>query len=151
MFEDGYANAAADHFSKSLSDANEAVATPLAAVQSAVVGVQEGKSLRDLLAQRNIGSDTSDNANDGHEILIHDSSLPTSEESLVSAELVHESELGRRELQTKTWEELAEHEKEMWKQRLTKAGHWTADEGEAVLKGVLFSGLANIVGGVVHG
>ena len=35
--------------------------------------------------------------------------------------------------------------------RLLDAGEWTLEEGEAILKGVLFSGLAGAVGAAVGG
>lgn len=47
----------------------------------------------------------------------------------------------------KKFDELTHEEKERWKGRLVKAGQWTLDEGEAVLKGVLFSEYAAVVGG----
>lgn len=54
----------------------------------------------------------------------------------------------REDTQARNWDQLAEHEKETWKQRLIDAGHWTVEEGETVLKGVLFSSWAGFVGGV---
>ncbi|KAL2068379.1 hypothetical protein VTL71DRAFT_16477 [Oculimacula yallundae] len=51
----------------------------------------------------------------------------------------------------KTWDELPHHQKEGWKKRLSDAGHWAEDMGEAVLKGVLFSELAGVVGDAVRG
>ena len=35
--------------------------------------------------------------------------------------------------------------------RLLDAGEWTLEEGETVLKGVLFSGLGNVVGAALGG
>lgn len=46
----------------------------------------------------------------------------------------------------KRWEDLEHHEREKWKERLIRAGEWSLDEGEAVLKGVFFSTWANLVG-----
>ncbi|KAF7717827.1 Uncharacterized protein PECH_000086 [Penicillium ucsense] len=40
--------------------------------------------------------------------------------------------------QYRSWTDLSPEDQRAWKQRLTKAGRWTADEGETVLKGVLF-------------
>ncbi|KAH9221822.1 hypothetical protein DL95DRAFT_518970 [Leptodontidium sp. 2 PMI_412] len=51
----------------------------------------------------------------------------------------------------KTWEELPKAQKEGWKKRLSDAGHWAEDMGETVLKGVLFSELAGVVGDAVRG
>jgi len=146
MFEDGYANAVTDHYGGQLSEASKAAATPIAMVQSAVAGTQEKPSLRDLLSQRNVGSDTSDSANDGLELIVRDSAIAEGAGSALSAELIHEDEVVKEKHKVKRWEELAAREKETWRKRLIEAGHWTADEGEAVLKGVLFSGLAKIAG-----
>lgn len=49
------------------------------------------------------------------------------------------------------WEELEEHERVGWRRRLTEAGHWAEGQGEAVLKGVLFSEWAGLVGDFVAG
>ena len=149
MFEDGYMSAAVDHYGASLSGASEAAATPIHVIKSATTGAQEKLGLRDLLAHRNIGSDTSDNANSGHAIVVRDSSGAEGDRGALSAHLLHENDLENEEQKAKRWEELTEHEKETWKARLTEAGHWSASEGEAVLKGVFFSGLANIVGAFV--
>ena len=154
MFEDGYAGAVgtvADHVSGVANRASEAVVTPIQAVKDTAVEAQEKLGLRDLIAQRNIGSDVSDNANDKHEIIVRNSPATEGEETALSAELIHPNEVVKSEHKAKRWEELAEHEKKAWKERLVEAGQWTVDEGEAVLKGVLFSGLANLVGGVVGG
>ena len=49
----------------------------------------------------------------------------------------------------KKFEELSEKEKEIWKEKLKKAGVWTAAEGEAILKGVLFGSVGTVIGQVV--
>jgi glycyl-tRNA synthetase len=51
----------------------------------------------------------------------------------------------------KRWEELTEHEKKGWKQRLSDTGHWSTSHGESVLKGIFFSELAGVVREVVRG
>jgi hypothetical protein len=68
----------------------------------------------------------------------------------LSTEVRHDDEVVQEEM-LKRWEDLHEHEKEGWKQKLSEAGHWTSSQGENVLKGVLFSELAGIVGGMVGG
>ena len=59
-----------------------------------------------------------------------------------NAEVVHDETLRK-------WEDLPEQEKEGWKQKLSDTGHWTASQGENVLKGILFSEWAGMVGGIV--
>ena len=154
MFEDGYPGAVGtvtDQVSEIVNTASEAVATPIQAVKDTAVEAQERLGVRDLLAQRNVGTDVSDNANDDHEIIVRDSPASDGGETALSVERIHANEVAKSEHRLKRWEEMAEHEKKAWKERLVEAGQWTVDEGEAVLKGVLFSGLANLVGGVVGG
>lgn len=156
MFEDGYMSAASSHakitteaVKTSLSAASEAVQTPSAFVHSATVKAQKKLGLRDLLKRRDTGSDTSDNENDGTDIIVKHSPAEGGETAL-SAELRDSNQVIEGGHKAKRWEELKAHEKETWKKRLVDAGEWTAAEGEAVLKGVLFSGLANAVGGIVR-
>ena len=51
----------------------------------------------------------------------------------------------------KKWEDLSHKEKETWKERLVHAGEWAIEEGESVLKGVFFGGIAQGVGAMVGG
>ena len=147
MFEDGVPTLA----SQQISAASTAISTPFSkaseALQTAASQAQEKFGLRDLLAQRNIGTDTSDNANEATDIIVRQS--PS--EGALSAELKDASELVNGEHKAKKWEELAKHEKETWKKRLVDAGQWTVEEGESVLKGVFFSGLGAAVGAAVGG
>ena len=53
--------------------------------------------------------------------------------------------------EVKKFEELDHAQREAWKKRLQEAGAWTVDEGEAVLKGVFFGGVAQAVGDAVRG
>lgn len=68
----------------------------------------------------------------------------------LSTEVRHDAEVVQGET-LRRWEDLHEHEKEGWKQKLSKTGHWSSSEGENVLKGILFSELAGAVGGIVGG
>lgn len=155
MFEDGYLSAASSHakmtseaVKTSLSAASDAVQTPIDAVHSATLQAQKKLGLRDLLKRRDTGSDTTDNANDGTDIIVKHSPAEGGETAL-SAELRDSNQLLEGEHKATRWEELKVQEKETWKKRLVDAGEWTSAEGEAVLKGVFFSGLANAVGGIV--
>ncbi|KAL9008815.1 MAG: hypothetical protein Q9173_006101 [Seirophora scorigena] len=49
----------------------------------------------------------------------------------------------------KRFEELSHKEKEAWMQRLQDAGVWAKEEGEAVLKGVFFGGVGQMIGQAV--
>jgi len=57
----------------------------------------------------------------------------------------------KQDTRAKHWDELAEHQKAAWKQRLIQAGEWAESEGESVLLGVLFSEYAGLVGEVARG
>ena len=156
MFEEGYVSAASSHASitteaikTSLSAASEAAQTPLDVLYSATATAQKNLGLRDLLKRRDVGSDTSDSGNDGTDIIVKHSSSAEGGEAALSAELRNSNEVVQGENKPKRWEELKEHEKAVWKKRLADAGEWSAAEGEAVLKGVFFSGLAQAVGEAV--
>lgn len=156
MFEDGYLSAVSSHASitseavkTSLSAASGAAQTPLDVLHSATAKAQAKLGLRDLLKRRDMGSDTSDHGNDGTDIIVKHSPAIEGGQTALSAELRDSSQVVEGEHKAKRWEELKEHEKEAWKKRLVDAGEWTVAEGEAVLKGVFFSGLAHAVGGIV--
>jgi glycyl-tRNA synthetase len=91
-----------------------------------------------------------------HEIVAEHASAETPKAIVVrdegngelSTEVRHGTEIVHEETLRK-WEDLQEHEKEGWKQKLSDAGHWSASQGENVLKGILFSELAGIAGGMV--
>ena len=93
-----------------------------------------------------------------HEIVAEHASAETPKAIVVrdegngelSTEVRHDAEVVHEETLRK-WEDLQEHEKEGWKQKLSDAGHWTASQGENVLKGILFSEWAGIVGGIIGG
>lgn len=48
--------------------------------------------------------------------------------------------------EAKHWDDLSEEHKAAWKRRLIDAGYWAEHEGEKVLKGVMFSTYAGLVG-----
>ncbi|KAB2576937.1 hypothetical protein DBV05_g4419 [Lasiodiplodia theobromae] len=54
----------------------------------------------------------------------------------------------RADAHARSWTELSEAQRAAWRQRLVRAGAWAVDEGEQVLKGVLFSEYAGFVGRV---
>ena len=72
---------------------------------------------------------------------------PSELESGVTADVHKDSaEAVKEDAQAKSWDELSTHEQARWKERLIKAGHWAKGEGETVLKSVLFSEYAGVVG-----
>ena len=64
---------------------------------------------------------------------------------------VHSQEEAVQEETARRWEDLQEHEQSWWKQKLTDAGHWAAEEGDTIFKGVFFSEIAGMVGQAVAG
>ena len=57
------------------------------------------------------------------------------------------SDLGAK---AKRWEELEPHQQAAWKEKLVKTGHWALDEGDTILKGILFSEWAGFVGEIAR-
>ncbi|KAK7710913.1 hypothetical protein SLS57_008229 [Botryosphaeria dothidea] len=73
------------------------------------------------------------------------------EEDPEAAELSAEVHANRQSARSvdahaRTWAELDEERKAAWRQRLVRTGAWAVEEGEKVLKGVLFSEYAGFVG-----
>ncbi|KAI8302370.1 hypothetical protein K4K61_007972 [Colletotrichum sp. SAR11_59] len=50
-----------------------------------------------------------------------------------------------------SWDDLSAQQKKLWKEKLSKAGHWTQNMGESVFKGILFGELAGAVRQAVAG
>jgi glycyl-tRNA synthetase len=64
----------------------------------------------------------------------------------ISTELAHDDAASIRTDTLRRWDELGEAQRHGWRRRLVEAGRWTEQQGEAVLKGILFSQLAGAVG-----
>lgn len=121
-------------------------------------GVKGG--LRELVRSRDRGDDTVDEGNDGNAIVVVHHQASSDEEGNdsptnpgkgeLSAVLHPEELIQQRHRGARKWEDLASHEKEAWKHRLVEAGQWAVEEGDTVLKGVFFTGLAGAVGAAVH-
>jgi len=75
------------------------------------------------------------------------------EESLgeISTEVIHSDADVVKQETLRKWEELSESQKKSWKRKLVDAGHWAEQQGENVLRGILFSELAGAVGNMVAG
>lgn len=115
-----------------------------AAVSSAFEATKERVSLRKLLSQRQ--SRQSDNQADP-ETSPTDLIIVTPQEGrALSVEVRDPATLIKDELQGKKWEDMVEAEREGWKRRLSEAGEWAVEEGEAILKGVMFSGIGGFIG-----
>lgn len=126
-----------------LSSASAAISDTL--VPAAVSAIPAtGKRLADLL-HLHLPSSSSDADAQGKALIIRDA--PSSTELSIDviqdkAAYLNQDALARH------WHELEEFEKEAWRKRLSDAGHWTVEEGEKVLKGILFSSWAGLVGRV---
>jgi glycyl-tRNA synthetase len=64
-----------------------------------------------------------------------------------TAESVHHEPTAE---QLQAWNDISPPEQDIWKQKLTDAGRWTAAEGESVLLGVLFSTACGGIGRAVR-
>ncbi|KAJ9611524.1 hypothetical protein H2200_004708 [Cladophialophora chaetospira] len=75
------------------------------------------------------------------------------EESLgdISTEVIHSDAQVVKDETLRKWDELSESQKKSWKRKLVDAGHWAEQQGENVLRGILFSELAGAVGNMVGG
>lgn len=113
------------------------------------IPIRAGHKLQDLL-HLHFPSSSSDSADAQKKaLIIRDSPSTNPDASALSLDVIADrQEYLRQDVQAREWHELAEHEKEAWRHRLTEAGHWTVEEGERVLKGVLFSSWAGLVGQV---
>ncbi|KAK2880194.1 hypothetical protein FQN49_000487 [Arthroderma sp. PD_2] len=80
-------------------------------------------------------------------IVVHDLGSDISAQSTVLSE--DESKHGIDHSKATKWEDLPEEQREVWKKKLSDAGHWALDEGEVLLRGVLFGELAGFVGQIV--
>ena len=66
----------------------------------------------------------------------------------LSTEVKHAADVVQHET-LKKWDDLNDHEKEGWKTKLIEAGQWSVNEGETVLKSIMWSEYAGFVGGLV--
>ncbi|RYP62280.1 hypothetical protein DL771_009810 [Monosporascus sp. 5C6A] len=48
-----------------------------------------------------------------------------------------------------SWDDLDPKERNLWKQRLKKTGHWVEDMGETIFKGVLFGEIGGAIGNIM--
>lgn len=81
----------------------------------------------------------------------HDDEHPEGEVSLAASQ--HDGEESVEQLKAggaKEFHELGEADQEKWRRRLVRAGQWSRDEGETILKGILFSEYAGVVGGALR-
>ncbi|ETI23491.1 hypothetical protein G647_05293 [Cladophialophora carrionii CBS 160.54] len=124
------AHSAVDEFKKSADDIS-------ATLSSAVAAATEG--LKNLVEQNS-------NLETPKAIIVREESLGE-----ISTEVIHsDAEVVKQETLRK-WDELSESQKKSWKRKLIDAGHWAEQQGENVLKGILFSELAGAVGNMVGG
>ncbi|KAJ9351608.1 hypothetical protein C8Q69DRAFT_479441 [Paecilomyces variotii] len=106
----------------------------------------QDESLRKLLSARRAAGAidlASDTAPQPPAIFVRDEGTAISAYTAQGAEALIQQETARK------WEDLHEEEREKWKKRLIEAGHWAIEEGEAVLKGVFFSQIGEIIGGAI--
>lgn len=108
--------------------------------------------LRDLLSsQQTSPTDLPDPHADGPPITLNKQAIiiHASEHSLAVNLHPHDDESDAPK--GKQWDEMKEDEREGWRRRLVHAGEWAVEEGEAVLQGIFFSGVAGAVGDFVGG
>ncbi|KAL2135527.1 hypothetical protein VTI74DRAFT_8133 [Chaetomium olivicolor] len=79
-------------------------------------------------------------------VLHHDDGAAKEGEEVVVRIEGHDEE---RHGKARGWEELHPEQREAWKEKLKRAGHWAEDMGETVFKGILFGEVAGVVGAMV--
>ena len=122
------------------SGASEAVASPSAAIASLL------SSLANANADPSSPSDSP-----SHALILRAQDAPGGTSDL-STELHPPDAAAVIEDETlKRWEQLDNEGQNRWVKRLKDAGHWVEGQTEAVLKGVLFSEVAGVVGGLAGG
>ncbi|KAL5120607.1 hypothetical protein ACEQ8H_001355 [Pleosporales sp. CAS-2024a] len=62
----------------------------------------------------------------------------------------HEAVL-QKHAQAKKWDELSKEDQVLWKKKLSDAGMWAVEEGEAILKSIFFGQVGGLIGGVAQG
>lgn len=85
-------------------------------------------------------------------ILLNAPGADESTKEAISAEVHHDAETVEelKRKGAKAFEDLSKVERERWVHRLKEAGQWSEAEGVKVLKGVLFSQWAEVVGGAIR-
>ncbi|KAK7521021.1 uncharacterized protein IWZ02DRAFT_452515 [Phyllosticta citriasiana] len=107
--------------------------------------------LKDFLQQYSIYTSSDSDITPKAIIIGQDpSSSPGTEEArLETAVFDSAAEAQRADPEAKQWDDLNKEQQEKWKQRLLAAGAWTVEEGETILKAVMWREVAKFVGGVV--
>lgn len=141
---------AASAAASELSDASQAYSLTAASTISSAAGSASSSTssryhhIRDLLSRHHI----------------HRRHVPSASDDAIPHMLIQDDEEGNLKAgfhrvgqeggkAVKRFEELGEKEREAWKKRLQEVGVWAEDEGEKVLKGVFFGGVAAAVGQAV--
>lgn len=168
MFE-GTASSAIPSLSSSISSAIPSVTTSVdsatesgkakfAALTSAITTAETSSvpettaRLRDLLSsQQTSPTDLPDPHADGPPITLNKQAIiiHASEDDHSLAVNLHPHDDESDAPKGKQWDEMEEDERERWRRRLVHAGEWAVEEGEAVLEGIFFSGVAGAVGNFV--
>ena len=137
---------------EAIQDASETVSDgvkgAVAEVSKSVESAQKKLGLRHLLSHRFSGksADVASSDDSPSDIIVqHNENSKSLSADVRDADTV----IGDAH---KKWEDLEVHERETWKHRLTEAGEWAVEEGEAVFKGVFFQNIALAVGAAAgHG
>lgn len=141
----GAASAVSSGVPSAASAISSAVPSAASAISSAVPEalISPGTKLADLL-DMHLALPGGSSSNEEKAVIVRDSG----EDKQLTLHLADKNEYIKQDERARQWHELDEEQKKLWKRRLSDAGHWAVDEGEAVLKGVLFSSWAGLVGRV---
>lgn len=133
--------------STSVSSAISAAVDTAQAVASQVVESIHPDNLRDVLREQSAAREDANPDQPAKAIHIAtDASTNEMEANLHPEEDIDEL----RKNGARTFEELSHVEQQKWKKRLIETGHWAEDLPATILKSVLFSEYAGVVGGAIR-
>ncbi|CAD0114846.1 unnamed protein product, partial [Aureobasidium uvarum] len=132
---------AASSVSSAASSVSSVAPSVVSAASSAVAS--PGVRIADLLDMHFALPGGSENADD-KAVIVRDQG----EGKSLAVHMGDKKEYMKQDQKARHWHELNNEEQHVWRQRLVDAGHWTIEEGETILKGVVFSSWAGFVGRV---
>ncbi|KAF2687450.1 hypothetical protein K458DRAFT_362244 [Lentithecium fluviatile CBS 122367] len=107
-----------------------------------------GHRIVELLRLHNSNAEIAASAEQKALVIHHD----PEEDGKLSTEIHQgDEDVVKKHTEAKRWEELSNGEQKRWKEKLVHAGMWAVEEGETVLKGIFFSEVGGIIGGVAQG
>lgn len=109
--------------------------------------MEEKKDQTIEFIEKLVGTDTHKVPTGSEKLVMFESEKRDEEPQVIQVDLHNEE----KHAEAKSWDDLSEPQKDLWRERLNNAGYWTKDTGEKVLKGILFGELAGAVAAAAGG